>query len=378
MAAPYGGTWPVSTSGSDPTTNIGSDSYLQFFKVAYSDTIRMKSQRLDSQLANVFEREMLRGNPLVIHQVKRVEEGYEDYGNADAATPDSTLEKNTNRAQRHTYSSVPTETREVSPIFWTKAQLFDPRDELALMRAVGPDSNFQRAVMGAFNRKIDKVIVAALDGSATVDGSGTAFASDGGTTVGVDSDDPTTLTSATPGTGTPASADINTVALSTTKLLYARRVMELAEAITPGERLICILSPRQHHLMLQHDTKVQNFDYNAANPLGKGAISDWLGMDFIVTTAIEEIDAANKGASLDTNPFSITASNFGVGETGEYVFVCTRDAMLVGTSPVEVKFDILPQFQHSLQVAHYAHVGAVRLDGSKIVRIQCATGAATS
>lgn len=378
MAAPYGGTWPVSTAGSDPTTNIGADSYLQFFKVAYSDTIRMKSQRLDSQLANIFERETLRGNPLVIHLVKRVEEGYEDYGNADAATPDSSLEKNTSRAQRHTYSAVPTETREVLPTFWTKAQLFDPRDELALMRAVGPDSNFQRAVMGAFNRKIDKVIVAALDGDAIVDGSSTPFASDGGTTVGVDSDAPTVTTGATPGTGTPTSADINTVALSTRKLLYARRVLELGEAIMPGERLVCVLSPRQHHLLLDHDTRIQNFDYNASNPLGSGAVSDWLGMDFIVTTAIEEIDAANKGASLDDNPFSITASNFGVGDTGEYVFVCTRDSMLVGTSEVSVKFDILPQFQHALQVAHYAHVGALRLDGSKVVRIQCATGAATA
>jgi len=373
-AAPYGGTWPISSTDTDPVTNIGTANYLQFFKVAYSDTIRMKSQRLDSQLANVFERETLRGNPLVIQQVKKVEEGYEDYGDADAATPDSKLNKNSGRAQKLTYGVVPTETREISPIFWDFAQLFDPRDELALMRAVGPDSNFQRAVMGAFLRKLDKVIVAALDGSAVVDGSGTAFASDEGVTLGVDPADPDTLTAATPG----ATADITLCGLSTTKLLEARKRMELSDAITPGERLVCILSPRQHHILLANDAKIQNFDYNAANPLGKGAVSEWLGMDFIVTTAVEEIDAANKGASLDTNPFSITAANTGAGATGEYVFVCTRDSMLVGVDPVEVKFDIIPHFRHSLQVAHYSHVGAVRLDGTKIVRIQCATDAATA
>ena len=55
-----------------------------------------------------------------------------------------------------------------------------------------------------------------------------------------------------------------------------------------------------------------------------------------------------------------------------------RDALLVGVDPVTVEFDILPQFQHSLQVAHYSSVGAVRLDGAKIVRIQCATDGAVS
>ena len=374
MAAPYGASWPFTSTDTDPVTNIGTTNYLNFFKVAYSDTIRLKSQRLESQLANVFERETLRGNPLVIHQVKKVEEGFEDYGDADAATPDSKLNKNSGRAQKLAYGVVPTETREVSPTFWDFAQLFDPRDEMALMRAVAPDSNFQRAVMGAFNRKVDKVIVAAIDANCTIDGSSTSFASDGGTTLGVDSEDPTTLTGANPGTG----VDINRVGLSTTKLLNARKELELNDAILPGERLVCILSPRQHHILLANDAKVQNFDYNAANPLGKGAISEWLGMDFIVTTAIEEIDAANKGASLDTNPFSITALDTGAGATGEYVFVCTRDSLLVGLDEVTVKMDIIPHFRHSLQVAHYSHIGCVRLDGDKIVRIQCATDGAVS
>ncbi len=374
MAAPYGETWPISTGGTDPTSGVGSDSYLQFFKVAYSDTIRMKSQRLDSQLAAVFEKEVLRGNPLVLHFVKRVEEGFEDLDNADAGTPDSTLEANTNRAQRHTYSSVPTETREILPSFWTKAQLFDPRDERGLMRAVAPDSNFQAAVMGAFNRKIDKIIIRALEGAAIVDGSSTSFVDDGGLTIGVNSLQPDVLTAADPDT-TP---DITLVGLGTTKLLNARNKLELGEAITPGERLVCILSPRQHLILLSTDTKIANFDYNAANPLGKGAVSEWLGMDFIVTTAVEQIDASGKGASIDANPFSITTGDTGVGGNGEYVYVCTRDSMVVGIDPVTVKFDILPQFQHSLQVAHYSSVGAVRTDGAKVVKIQCATDAAVS
>ena len=54
MAAPYGGTWPFTSTDTDPVTNIGTANYLNFFKVAYSDTIRLKSQRLESQLANVF------------------------------------------------------------------------------------------------------------------------------------------------------------------------------------------------------------------------------------------------------------------------------------------------------------------------------------
>ena len=164
--------------------------------------------------------------------------------------------------------------------------------------------------------------------------------------------------------------------LTTQKLLDARGKIEEADGAMPGDRLVCIMSARQHRLFMQNDPKVVNMDFNRSAPLSDGIINDWLGMDIIVSNAIEEID--NTGDDFGpptTDPFGITESEFGNGATGEFVYVCTRDALLTGMDPVDTRFDIIPERGHALQLAHYSNVGAVRLDAKKICRIQCATAA---
>ena len=379
MAAPFG-SQNIASTGSAYASEAG---YTNFFRVKYSDDVRLKSMRVVHPLLTVFEREILEGAPLVVHLVKKVEEGFRQGGTGDTGSPQSVLEKNRNRVAALTYQAVPTETRTVLPDFWNFPHLFDPRDRKALMRDVRPGSNFQTVVISSLMRKMEKKIIQAIDGPAVVDGVSTAYGpastvyggatNEGGFEVGVLSGSPDTLTGASPGTTV---GDEYLIYLTTQKLLDARGKIEEADGAMPGDRLVCIMSARQHRLFMQNDPKVVNMDFNRSAPLSDGIINDWLGMDIIVSNAIEEID--NTGDDFGpptTDPFGITESEFGNGATGEFVYVCTRDALLTGMDPVDTRFDIIPERGHALQLAHYSNVGAVRLDAKKICRIQCATAA---
>lgn len=378
MAAPFG-SQNIASTGSAYASEAG---YTNFFRVKYSDDVRLKSMRVVHPLLTVFEREMLEGAPLVVHLVKKVEEGFRQGGTGDTGSPQSVLEKNRNRVAALTYQAVPTETRTVLPDFWNFPHLFDPRDRKALMRDVRPGSNFQTAVISSLMRKMEKKIIQAIDGPAVIDGVSTFYGpattvyggatNEGGFEVGAVSGDPDTLTAAD-----PSGLGLDSLGLTTTKLLDARGKIEEADGAMPGERLVCIMSPRQHRIFMANDTKVVNMDFNRSAPLSDGIVNDWLGMDIIVTNAIEEIDNSGDDFGPATNdPFSLGVGP-GNGATGEFVYVCTRDSMLTGMDPVDTRFDIIPERGHALQLAHYSNVGAVRLDASKICRIQCVNGIAS-
>jgi hypothetical protein len=273
---------------------------------------------------------------------------------------DSVLTRNRNRVAQITYGAVPTETRTVLPNFWHFAHLYDPRDKKALMRDVRPDSNFQKAVISAMYRKLEKAVIAGLDGPAVVDGAAKAFSGTGGDEgheVGI-----------TGGALTGVTVGTDPAWLTTDKLLQARSKIEESDGCSPGDRLLCIMSPRQHRLFLQNDPSVVNFDFNRDKPLTTGIVSEWLGMEIMVSNTIELLDDATTPTGQPVaDPFA-TAD---LTTAGEYVYVCTRDSMMMGYDPVETRFDIIPERGHSLQVAHYSNIGAVRLDGKKICRIQC-------
>jgi len=363
MAAPFGSN-NIASTGSAYATEAG---YTNFFKVAYSDDVRLKSMQLASGLIDAFDREPMNGSPLTVQLVKKLEEGY---GGAVASNdPASSLDQNRNRVAAVTYGAVPTETRTMLPNFWDFHHLFDPRDARALMRDIRPGSSFQRAVISSLIRKVEKEIIRALDGSATVDGSGVAFASEAGKLeIDLLGDVNGTLTTIATGTNT-----MDVLGLSTAKLAAARGAIEEGDGARPGEPLVAIMSPRQHANLLANDSKVVNYDFTSQRALDSGKVSNWLGMEIIVTNAVEKLELTD-GTGVGpfaADPFAISTGNGQLGG-GEYAYVCTKDSVLVGTDPVETKIDIIPERGHSVQLAHYGLCGAVRLDASKMCRIQCA------
>ena len=162
MAYPdFGTSWPGTTGN---VANTASNNYTQLFKTAYADMIRLKAQTLHSALSDTCMPEVLRGDPLMLDSYKSVtlttRDRGQQYGN-DSAAGDKA------------YKETDNERRELRPEFHEFAELFDPRDERALMRAIQPDGAYVANVAAAFNRKKDEVILNAFRGPVTVNG--TAF-----------------------------------------------------------------------------------------------------------------------------------------------------------------------------------------------------------
>ena len=156
----FGTSWPGTTGD---VANSASNNYTQLFKTAYADMIRLKAQTLHSALSDTCMPEVLRGDPLMLDSYKSVTLTTRDRGQQYG-------DNGTDKA----YKETDNERRELRPEFHEFAELFDPRDERALMRAIQPDGAYVANVAAAFNRKKDEVILNAFRGPVTVNG--TAFA----------------------------------------------------------------------------------------------------------------------------------------------------------------------------------------------------------
>jgi hypothetical protein len=164
MAYPgFGSSWPGTTAGG--AANSASNNYTQLFKTAYADMIRLKAQTLHSALSDTCMPEVLRGDPLMLDSYKSVTLTTRDRGQQYGAN-----------GTDKPYKETDNERRELRPEFHEFAELFDPRDERALMRAIQPDGAYVANVAAAFNRKKDEVILNAFRGPVTING--TALADD--------------------------------------------------------------------------------------------------------------------------------------------------------------------------------------------------------
>jgi len=354
-----GASWPGAT-GAD--TN-----YVALFKQAYADTIRLKAQEMESRLSDTCLFEVLHGDPLNLDAFKEVATTTRDRGQLFG------MQTNDKK-----YSETITERRALTPGFHEFAELFDPRDEPALLRSIRPDSNYLMNVTAAFSRLKDTTIVNAFDGAATVDGTSRV--------VGPDVD----LAFGGNATGTAAAADCpagsvantatalatrglwaNTVVtddnaagatLKVADLVTAREVLEQNGAINPGDPVYIAIHPAvARHLLA--DTSLTSYDFNALRPLMGGEITQFMGAEFRLTNQI----ATNQTVAVGASASAVTNST---ASKGAYTYMYTRSAMVFGMAQdMTVRFDELPERGYSLQCFHSLGLGAVRMDPKKIVRI---------
>ena len=152
--------YPTTGKGTTWPGSIGDNTnYVALFKQAYADTIRLKAQEMESRLSDTCLFETLYGDPLNLDSFKEVATTTRDRGQLFGAA-----------ANDKKYSETVTERRALKPGFHEFAELFDPRDEPALLRSIRPDSNYLMNVTAAFSRLKDTTIVNAFDGNATIDG----------------------------------------------------------------------------------------------------------------------------------------------------------------------------------------------------------------
>ena len=351
--------------------------YVALFKQAYADTIRLKAQEMESRLSDTCLFETLHGDPLNLDSFKQVATTTRDRGQLFGAA--GTDKK---------YSETVTERRALTPGFHEFAELFDPRDEPALLRSIRPDSNYLMNVTAAFSRLKDSTIVAAFDGDATVDATTRTIGADGalafdfpatgvpsGTAAeqlalvntlpagSIGSKATGTITGAPGLHGMTADVGAATSTLGVADLVTAREMLEQTGAITPGDPVYIAIHPAvARHLLA--DQTLTSYDFNALRPLMSGEVTQFMGCEFRLTNQIANNQTVNMTGSTAGVVTSSTANK------GAYTYMYTRSAMVFGMAQdMTVRFDELPERGYSLQCFHSLGLGAVRMDPKKIVRI---------
>ena len=369
----YGG-WPVQDGFGAGATEHG---YTRFIAQKFVDTLYMKTMQVESDLERLMAREEIDGNPMLIDSLKPL----------PAVTPSATLTaegltKNRDRFAELTDSVIPTEQRQMLPAFYDYMFYVDPRDQAAMNRKLDPTGQFLTSVVGAFSINKDKTIITALDTGVTVHdgkndqqgGNSHDFATDGGTTLSVETGggffDKTSGQEImnTPLSAAAASDTVIGLGLTVKKLIEARKQLHLNNAMYSGQRPILLIHPTQLHQLLTFAEQVTNADYNAVKPLVSGEISQFLGMDVVTSNHVTA--ATSLGGNIAGGPGSGGTEDEVVAD-GHYAYVFMPDALYYGCSGLDTKTDILPERGHTMQIASYMHCGAVRLDGKKVVRIEC-------
>ena len=359
-------TYPV-TGNSWPGLPGNDTNYVALFKQAYADTIRLKAQEMESRLSDTCLFETLLGDPLNLDSFKEVATTTRDRGQLFGM---QTNDKN--------YSETVTERRALTPGFHEFAELFDPRDEPALLRSIRPDSNYLMNVTAAFSRLKDTTIVNAFDGAATIDGtartgpadvdlafggSGAGTATAANCPAGSIGNNATTLGSRGLYAGTVLTSDnAATATLKVADLVTAREMLEQNGAINPGDPVYIAIHPAvARHLLA--DTTLTSYDFNALRPLMSGEVTQFMGAEFRLTNQIP----TNQTVAVGSTAAAVTETT---ANKGAYTYMYTRSAMVFGMAQdMTVRFDELPERGYSLQCFHSLGLGAVRMDPKKIVRI---------
>lgn len=431
MAYPsFNSGWPGAGGASQ------TDSYVDLFKTAYADTIRLKTQNMDSVLSDTCVPEVLMGDPLVLDSYKSVslhQRGRgQQYGVASTSVSGDTTGglDSTGTALNDqpafaadgdlgniAYKVTGNERRELKPQFWEFAELFDPRDERGLMRAIQPDGTYVMNVAAAFNRKKDNVIIDAFRGPTTlytnnaassaltadaVAGAGdiylqafrkdvdVAYGGDGSSgkvPVGADNGSTDIVTGSAAGNAIVGTigklieddhagesgcqqivvASQNLLGTTTAssrlhlaKILKGLEVMQ-TNGIPSGTKVYCAISPAGVSELMA-EAQYTSADFNALRPLQSGQPVDFLGVEFRVCPEITSQSVIST--------YNATDNDLTIATGGHYAYLYTDQAMIFGMgNDMSVRFDEIPERGYSLQCYHEFSLGAIRMDPKQMVII---------
>jgi len=146
-------------SGSGGNLFDPSDAYSvsNLYKQVYTDLVRLQVQQYDSLLSDTLMQESIEG------EVK----SFDKYLKHDV----SKLKTRTRFGEWGTdekYGATDSERRLIEPQWFEYAELFDPRDEVGLLKAIAPDGQYLANIAAIFNQKKDLLILDALSKSVLV------------------------------------------------------------------------------------------------------------------------------------------------------------------------------------------------------------------
>lgn len=224
--------------------------------------------------------------------------------------------------------------RWVFPTDYEWGDMVDKQDIIRML--IDPKSPYTQAAVSAMNRKIDDVIIAAADGTATV---GTI--SGGGNT--------TTEAFSNPG-GTFTATSLSPLVLAEAWRRFANTNMNMEE-----EELYFVISPFQAQ-QLFGKTGTNQFtsqDFVNQKPLPNAMLPPFLGFNFIVSTRLTAVDADT------TRCLAFAKSGIHLGIWND----------------VEVKADQRVDKGFNWQLYVRMTIGATRLENGRVMRIDIDTTA---
>ena len=280
------------------------------FVEQYSSNIAMLSQQMGSKLRSSVDVEQVTGKNAFFDQV-----------GVTAA------QLRTSRHGDTPQIDTPHSRRRLSLADYEWADLVDDVDKVRML--VDPTSSYARAAAAAMNRALDDVVITAFNASANT---GVA----GGTSTALPSGQKTATSDQSDG-------------LTIAKLLAAKKILDDND-VDPSLKRFIVCGPQQISDLLG-TTQVTSSDYNVVRALATGAVSSYLGFEFIMSTRL------NKDATYTSD---------------RLVFAYTEDAIKLGIGKdISAKISERADKSYSTQVYYCMALGAVRMEEEKVVQIPC-------
>ncbi len=326
--------------------------------VAYTDSIKLQAQQMDSRLEQCCIPHTFKGNEDTLDWLEPTE-----------VTPSTGINEDLT-AGSGLSDQVGRQRRGVQPAWYKHHEFFDPREDL-LTNHGEPTAEYGRNVIAAFMRRLDKVILKAYFDTVSINGTaGQAYGS---------TNDPTPLPTGTYDTdlaidddilgGTPGTRFNEGFGLTPEKHILAVRYIKSNDVGMEGD-LYTVCHPNQMHQVLgavvqstgDLDPRVTSADYNTRMALEAGEVKRFMGTTFVQTTQV--------GNSEADGLIGTTASG---ASNGRYVYVKSSDALACYKAPsgMEVRSAEAATVSFSTLLFHRMAMAGLRTEAKRIIRIQC-------
>tara|TARA_R110002096_G_scaffold95119_4_gene213473 strand:+ start:236 stop:1129 length:894 start_codon:yes stop_codon:yes gene_type:complete len=241
-------------------------------------------------------------------------------------------QKKTTRHADTPLMDTPHDARWVYPVDYEFADLIDPQDELRAIASF--ESSYVMNAASAMMRAQDDEIINAIFSDTTKTGE------DGGTTLSWNTYSTVTATGHLVASGS--------VGMTVAKLRAAKKALLAAEVDLDFDPLFCAISAEEHDDLLG-ETLATSLDYNTRPVLVDGAITSFMGFNFINSERL------NISAGSVTSCPAFAKSGLLLGVWGD----------------VQGKVDERADKSYATQVYAKTTIGATRLEEGKFVEILC-------
>lgn len=288
--------------------------------IQFASTIQMLSQQKDSRFGDKVRNE----------SVAKAEEAYFNlFSEMDDPAQD------TDRHGVTPWGEYEANRRKAVPYKWEKATIIDKKDVRRM--TVDPQNAVVQAQSMSFSRKKDKIIYAAMLGTAYKGKTGTTAVTFKDESIGINGDGTVSVLGTAP-------VNNDEVPMTNAKMLTMLTLFNEAD-VDPSIKKYWAVSPNDIKHMLNL-TVIASSDYNTVKALQAGKVEDYMGFNFFWWNSL------NRDAVDGTSNRTVAWAHDGV--------------ILAKIGDFNTIVSILPEHKFSTGVYSEFDLGAVRMEGAKV------------